>query len=306
MSELRAKASGAARKDRAAAAIARRQWGVASVWQLHEAGLDKDDILHRVRTGRLHRIHRGVYAVGHLAFSVQGRYMAAVLACGGPSGPEGTVLGHWGAAVSHRSAAGLWELLPPADGPVDVSIAGDTGRKARRGIRIHRSLTLLPAAVTLRCGIAVTRPARTIWDLERTVAADGRQGLVSARELRRAIRQADVLGLPLGLDWVSDRSRSDLERDFLRFCLRHGLPAPEVNVRVGSHLVDFLWREPRLIVETDGYRYHRGRAAFEDDRARDLELKALGYETIRLSQRQVLDEPDRVATVLAETLSTAD
>lgn len=108
-----------------------------------------------------------------------------------------------------------------------------------------------------------------------------------------------MFGLPIG-DEVGDRTRSDLERNFLGLCRRYGLPAPEANVRVGPHLVDFLWREARLIVETDGYRYHRGRAAFEDDRTRDLELRARGYEVIRLSYRQVVEEPDRVAEVLRE------
>jgi very-short-patch-repair endonuclease len=107
-----------------------------------------------------------------------------------------------------------------------------------------------------------------------------------------------VLGLPIGAESGRDRTRSDLERDFSRLCRRHGLPAPEVNVRVGQFLVDFLWREQMLVVETDGYRYHGGRAAFEDDRARDLGLRALGYEVIRLVGRQLEEEPQRIAGVL--------
>jgi len=99
-----------------------------------------------------------------------------------------------------------------------------------------------------------------------------------------------------------ERSRSDLERDFLRLCRRSRLPLPEVNVRIGSYLVDFLWRERRLVVETDGYLYHRGKAAFQDDRSRDLELRRLGFEVIRLSERQVEEEPNRVAETLATTL----
>jgi very-short-patch-repair endonuclease len=123
--------------------------------------------------------------------------------------------------------------------------------------------------------------------------------------LRRALRQADVLGLPLGPDPVSDRTRSDLERLFLRLCRAHDLPEPEVNVRIGSMLIDFLWRDHKLVVETDGYRYHRGRTAFEDDRARDLELRTLGYEVLRLAYRQVADEPQRIAAVLRATLTTS-
>jgi very-short-patch-repair endonuclease len=135
----------------------------------------------------------------------------------------------------------------------------------------------------------VTKPAQTIADL---------RGVVSSRELRRAIRQANVLGLPIGPETGRDRTRSDLERDFLRICRRYRLPAPEVNVRVGPHLVDFLWRSPHLVVETDGYRYHRGRQAFRDDRARDLDLRERGFEVLHLSEELIEDEPEKVAGVL--------
>jgi very-short-patch-repair endonuclease len=148
----------------------------------------------------------------------------------------------------------------------------------------------------------VTTPARTLSDLRRVVATPGRRGLISPKELRRAIRQANVLGLPVGEEERQERTRSELERDFLRLCRRHRLPAPEVNVRVGPHLVDFLWRERMLVVETDGYRYHSGRVAFEDDRARDLELRALGYEVVRLSSRQVVEEPGAIADTLRAVL----
>jgi very-short-patch-repair endonuclease len=147
--------------------------------------------------------------------------------------------------------------------------------------------------VTRRRGIPVTSPARTLADLRATI---------SPRLLRRAIRQAEVLGLPTGREGVPDRTRSELEREFLALCRRHGLPPPEVNVRIGPIMVDFLWRHRRLIVETDGYRYHRGKAAFEDDRARDLELRTQGYDVIRLSYRQVFNEPERVVAVLKDPL----
>jgi very-short-patch-repair endonuclease len=159
--------------------------------------------------------------------------------------------------------------------------------------------------VTLHRGIPVTTPARTISDLRRAASREGGQGLVSAKELRRAIRQADVLGLPSGDEPNRDRTRSDLERAFLRLCRRYRLPAPEVNVRVGRHLVDFLWRDRMLVVETDGYLYHRGRAAFEDDRVRDLELRARGFEVIRLAEKQVGDDAQRVAEVVAAALRVA-
>ncbi len=100
-----------------------------------------------------------------------------------------------------------------------------------------------------------------------------------------------------------DRTRSELEHLFLRLCRRYRLPAPEVNVRVGSLLVDFLWPEQQLVVETDGYRYHRGPVAFEDDRNRDLELRERGYEVLRFSYRQVTAEAERVAAALRDGLS---
>jgi very-short-patch-repair endonuclease len=245
-------------------------------------------------------------------------WMAAVLACGEASrlksidnadGQDGlgltlAVLDYWGAALSHRAAASLWELLPPRDVLVDVSIRGYGGRAKRSGIRLHRSRWLLPAVVTIRGRMPVTTPAKTIADLRRVVSTPSRAGLISPRELRRAIRQAEVLGLPLGEKVETDRTRSDLERDFLRLCRRHRLPAPEVNVPIGPHLVDFLWRDSAVIVETDGYRYHGGRTAFNEDRARDLTLRSTGFEVIRISEEQVNDESGLVADTLKGVLGS--
>jgi very-short-patch-repair endonuclease len=214
---------------------------------------------------------------------MHGRLMAAALACGED------------AAVSHRSAAVLWELLKGNHASIDISVPSEAGRGKHRDIRIHRCRSLKPALITRRHGIPVTTPARTIADLHR---------IAPESDVRRAIRQADVLGLPLGEEIRHDRTRSDLERDFLLICSRHRLPAPEVNVRIGAFLIDFLWRDRRLVVETDGYGYHRGRRAFQDDRARDLELRSLGFEVIRLSEEQVSAE-GRVAEVLREVLARA-
>ena len=111
-----------------------------------------------------------------------------------------------------------------------------------------------------------------------------------------------MLGLAIGEGANPDRSRSDLEGDFLGICRRHRLPPPEVNVLVGRDLVDFLWLQRRLVVETDSYRYHRGRAAFQDDRERDLRLRASGFDVMRVSEKQVDEEPERVAGVLARAL----
>lgn len=269
-------------RDAMVARIAARQHGVVTQAQLIQAGLGTSAISRRVKSGRLHRIHWGVYAVGHPGISQYGRWMAAALTCGE------------GAAVSHRSAAELWGLLRPIDGPIDVSVPGGAGRARRSGLRLHRRTALCPAAMTRRRGIPVTKPAQTIADL---------RGAVSPRELRRAVRQANVLGLSIGSEAGRDRTRSDLERDFLRLCRRFRLPAPQVSVRIGPHLVDFLWPDRRLVIETDGYRYHRGRQAFHDDRERDLDLRARGYEVLRLSEDQIDDQPERVAESLRTVLT---
>lgn len=271
--------------------------------------------------GRLHCVHRGVYALGHSALSAEGWWTAAVLAagtrggavCGGAGyadvaggdsldGSTIPVLEYWGAALSHRSAAELWGLLRSGNGPVDVTIPGDGGKRKRGGIRLHRSRLLLPAAVTSRNGIPVTTPARTIADLRRVSV--GKRRLIVPRELRRAIRQANVLGLPIEEEDRRKRERSDLEEDFLTLCERHRLPTPEVNVRIGEHLVDFLWRDQMLVVETDGYIYHRGRAAFEDDRMRDLSLRALGYDVMHFADSQIEAEPGQIAAVLRSRLAS--
>ena len=166
---------------------------------------------------------------------------------------------------------------------------------------------------TRRRGIPVTTPARTISDLRRSVSSSaspppvsrsGSPGSVSPSELRQAIRRAEVLGLPIDEQPGADRTRSELERRFLRLCRRSGLPRPEVNAPVAGLTVDFLWRERGLIVETDGYRYHRGRIAFEEDRARDLRLRSRGLEVIRLTYRQVADEPEEVVLLLSSLLRT--
>jgi very-short-patch-repair endonuclease len=266
--------------DGVIAKIASAQHGVVEVRQLRAAGIGKDSVWKAVQAGRLHRVFRGVYAVGHPGLSSEGRWMAAVLACG-----EGAVL-------SHRSAAELWRLLPRRCAPVDVTVPSDAGRRRRDGLRIHRSLHLIPSVRTIRDRIAVTTPARTLGDLRRVASA----GLV-----RKATRQAEYLGLSLG-EIETDGTRSELERAFLGLCRRHRLPMPEVNATVGPYTVDFLWPGDRLVVETDGYGSHRGRQAFEDDRARELYLHTAGYRVRRFTDTQVHDQPAALATSLRAEL----
>jgi very-short-patch-repair endonuclease len=290
-----------AKLDARIAEIAALQHGAVSIYQLRRLGCSQDSVKRRIAAGHLHRVHRGVYAVGHPALSREGRWLAAVLALGrGPHG-GGNPLEHWGAAVSHRSALSLWNLLPANQAPCDVIIGGDGGRARRAGIRVHRSLSLAPRDVTLHLRIPVTTPERTVADLREAILTR-RRGAISDWELRKAIRQANVIGLPLSGENAADRTRSDLERDFLRLCRRRRLPRPEVNVRIGPYLVDFLWRERRFVVETDSYLYHRGKVAFQDDRSIDLGLMGLGYEVLRLSEMQIDEESDRVAEALTAIL----
>jgi putative AbiEi antitoxin of type IV toxin-antitoxin system/uncharacterized protein DUF559 len=279
--------------DESIGQVAGRQYGVISTAQLRRLGLSDDAVRARVLAGRLYRVHRGVYAVGHRALPFEARCLAAVLAIGGgPTARDGSILSYWKAAVSHRSAASLWELLPPLDGPLDVIVRRTGGRMGRKGIRVHCSRSLAGGEVTLRRAVPVTTPTRTIADLRR---------VIPERHLRRAKRQAEILGLPLG-PGQGDRTRSDLEGDFLDLCECHPLPPPEVNVPIGSDLVDFLWRAERLVVETDSYLYHRGEVAFQDDRKRDLRLKRAGYEVLHISERQLNDEPELVAETVAAAI----
>jgi very-short-patch-repair endonuclease len=215
--------------------------------------------------------------------------MAAVLACGDD------------AVLSHVSAAALWALLPqprPTGSdtrppPVQVTVPGRAGRRHRQGIRIHHAINLTPRDITRRNNIPVTSPSRTLIDLRRTLPQP---------QFARALRQAEFLGLPIHAPLDPDGTRSELEAKFLGLCRRHRLPLPEVNQRVGPYVVDFLWREQRLVVELDGYAGHAGRIAFEADRARDVELKLLGLAVVRFTWRQLTGDAARVAGTIRALL----
>ncbi len=210
--------------------------------------------------------------------------MGAVLSCGN------------GGVLSHASAAVLWDLLRPLGGPAHVSLPSRSGRSRRDDLILHRSRSLEPSDCTRRHFIPVTTPTRTLNDLAATS--------FEPRLLRRAIREAELRGYRVDprARAKTRRSRSDLELDFLDFCHRHRIPPPEVNVRVGRFTVDFLWREARLVVETDAYGTHGGEVAFEDDRARDLALRAAGLRVSRLTGRLLDAAAERVAADLRRQL----
>ncbi len=215
--------------------------------------------------------------------------MAAVLACG-----EGAVL-------SHTSAGELWGMLrarrPPSPAAVDVdvhvTVPSQAGRRARAGIRIHRSRTLDADQATRRLNIPVTTPSRTLADLRR---------ILTQPQFAAALREAEFLGLPIEQRLEPDRTRSELEARFLALCRRHRLPKPDVNARVGPFTVDFLWAEAGLVVEVDGWDSHGTRSAFEADRERDTALKLMGFDVIRFTWRQLGDKTAEAVGVLRKLL----
>lgn len=292
-------------RDRNLADLAARQHGVVALAQLRMLGMSASAVRDRVATGRLHRVHRGAYAVGHPLLPAEGRWMAAVLSCGP------------GSVLSHRSAAALLGLRPSARTGIDVSAPGRAGR-SRIGIDAHRAATLAAEDLTSVRGIPCTTVARTLLDLAE---------VVDCRALERACEQAEMLrlldlravddvlkraagrrGAPIlravfaDLDFGATLTRSELEERFLALCASSGVPRPRVNACVnvngGSLEVDFLWPERRLIVETDGRRAHGTRQAFERDRRRDQRLALAGWRVVRFTWRQVVHEPAEVAETL--------
>jgi very-short-patch-repair endonuclease len=276
------------RPDEVVARIAAGQHGVVTTAQLTNAGMHPSGITKRLRSGRLHRIHRRVYAVGHSGLGNEGRWMAGVLALGD------------GAVLSHRSAAALWQVWPSKKRRavyratlVEVTVPRGGGRARRPGLVMHRSSTLGDQHCTKLRNIPVTNPERTLEDLRRVLLRG---------EFAAARREAEFLRLPIGPEHASDHTRSELEARFLGLCRQYRLPRPEVNVQVGSFTVDFLWRTQRLVVEVDGWEAHGSRSAFESDRARDVELATMGYEVVRFTWNRVTDESAAVAAAIASLL----
>ena len=294
--------------DSQIAALAGAQHGVVARGQLIALGLSGQAVDRRLRGGRLHLVHRGVYAVGHRVMPVEGRWMAAVLAAGE------------NAMLSHASAAAAWDLRPVGAGVIHVTVPGDPGRKRRRGIRVHRSPTITPRDTTAHRGIPITTPVRTIIDLatslkgrplEHALDLAEQRGLVDFAELHKAIEAHPTRPGSPSLQAMLSRysagttvTRSELEELFLALCERHGLPRPNVNTRIEGVEVDFAWRGARLIVEVDGYAYHRSPRAFEDDRARDVTLTVAGWTVLRFTWAQITRRPAWVAAAIRRRLAT--
>jgi very-short-patch-repair endonuclease len=270
------------------AVLAARQHGVVALWQLD---LTEHMLRRRVESERLYRVQPLVYSLTP-SVAARGRVMAACLTYG----PE--------AVLSHRAAAAVWDLGPWPSGPVDVTVP--VRRKGRPGIRLHRAKVERVA----RDGFPVTTVARTLIDLA---------GASPLGRLRDAFEKAERLGLldvhsvneqmpgrrgakkirTLLAEWTHpEATRSELERAFRNLCRQYGLPLPSQNVSLLGYEVDAYWPEYGLVVELDGWEFHKTLHAFETDRRRDAALTAAGYRVIRFSWRQVIREAATVAAAI--------
>jgi very-short-patch-repair endonuclease len=241
-----------------------------------DLGLGPKAIDHRIRTGRLHVIHRGVYAVGHDRLTERGRNVAALLA----AGPQ--------AVLSHRSAGAVWRFAT-APATVEVTVLG-SARRSRPTLQIHRTASLDARDVRLHDGLRLTSPERTLHDLARVM------------DVERATAEAQVLGLIPRDTTDTPPTRSELERRMLALLRDAGLPPPLVNTHIGRFEVDFAWPDHQVVAELDGWAAHSTRLAFERDRARDAALQAAGHAVLRFTWRQLRDNPLLVAGRIAHVL----
>jgi very-short-patch-repair endonuclease len=292
--------------DHAIAALATRQAGVVARIQLLRLGLSASAIDRRLRAGRLHPIHRGVYAVGHRRLGVDGRRWAAVLACG-----EGAVL-------SDVSAGAGWGLRASASPTLHVTVRPGGGRARHEGIRIHRR-TLAADEVTTLDGLPITTPARTLLDLAATglrgrrleAALDHaeRRLRVDWAEVRRIVeRHAGRPGAPALRDTLARYAPgtvdtfSELEEIVLELCDEYGFPRPHVNRMIEGKRRDFSWPGTRLIVEADSYTWHRSPSALDDDRERDVRLTLAGYVPLRFTYKQCTERRAYVRAAILQGL----
>jgi hypothetical protein len=281
--------------------LAGRQSGNFSRRQLLAQGLGAEAIKARLRNGSFVTRYHGVYCQAPARQDPQALIAAAVLA-GGPH-----------AVASHASAAYLWGFLPRYEPPPEISLP--TGDRRPRHILTHRCPSLQPRDVTRQHGIPTTSRARTVLDIAPRLSAKQLTRLVNdalrSRHLRREALQ-DVLernplhpGTGLLKPFAEDPrnpTRSDFEDDFLAFVAKYDLPTPQINVEVNGREVDAFFPEHNLIVECDGWEFHRHRAAFEDDRERDAENLRHGLRTLRITKDRMDAASDREAQRLLEIL----
>ncbi|MGH2870557.1 MAG: DUF559 domain-containing protein, partial [Solirubrobacteraceae bacterium] len=285
--------------------MAAAQAGVVHRRQLIALEIGRGSISHRLEAGSLHRVLPLVYAVGHAGLTRRAMLVAVLLYAGDD------------AVLSHDSAAGVWGLTPAPAPWVEVTVIGRHVRNAA-GVRVHRSSGLDRSEVRLRDGLPVTAPARTLIDragqvddgeIEAELAQARVLRLVSDRELRSALdrhqTRAGVARLRRVLEDEGGHTvtRSQAERRLLALLATAQLPGPEVNVHLHGFEVDVLWRAQRLVVEFDGRQFHGHPAAFERDRRRDQVLLAAGYRVLRVTWRQLEDEPVALVVRIGQALA---
>lgn len=278
--------------------LAATQHRVVTHGQLRALGLGPDSIRHRLKTGRLHPVHRGVYAVAHPALEREGRWLAAVLACGDE------------ALLSHRSAAVLWGLVRSStEHDVEV-VMPDAVLRGRPDIHVHRRADL---GAEHRCevnGVPVTDPISTLvdlascapeWQVEQAINAADRLDLVDPETLRATVPglaprpgKACIRRLT-GCDTLTD---TGLERKFLAIVRAANLPSPRTQAMVSGYRVDFFWPDLGLVVEADGWRYHRTSGEQAVDQRRDQAHARGGLTTLRFSEDQIRYEPRAVQRTL--------
>jgi very-short-patch-repair endonuclease len=278
--------------------LAARQHGVVTGAQLVALGLSRGGIEHRARRGRLFRVHRNVYAIGSPTLTREGRWMAAVLACG----PD--------AVLSQESAAALWGFRD-REREIEVSVPPHVVRRYE-GIRAHRR-ALTTDDLTRHRGIPLTSPERTLIDLAPRLARGGLERAVSEADklgltdpdrllsvLKDVPRRAGVAKLRQTLTHHAFRlTDSELERLFIPLAVDAGLPMPLTRKVVNGYRVDFWWPQFGLVVETDGLTYHRTPAQQAGDRRRDQVHAAAGLTQLRFTHRQVRFEARHVRETLA-------
>jgi Transcriptional regulator, AbiEi antitoxin len=280
------------------------QYGVVSHRQLLELGFSPSAVGRLASCGRLHRVHRGVYAVGHPALTRHGGCMAAILACGDR------------AVLSHRSAGWLWGLTPGYSALVEITVP--TRGRQRAGVRVHHAPALDEDDCTVEERLPTTTLARTLLDLAATCPLKRLEGIVERADrvgmldlididstLARSPGRPGSPRLQQALDLYREPifARAPTERRFLALVLDAGLPRPAINTFVAGVEVDAYWERERFAVELDGWDTHRTRAAFERDPLRLEELKLVGIDSTRLTARRIEREPGRVGQRLRQLLA---
>jgi hypothetical protein len=284
--------------------LASQQHGVVSTRQLDGLGYSPSSAAKAARTGRLRRLHRGVYAVGHKPLTWEGRCLAAVLA----ARP---------AVASHLSAGWLWGILRNRPGTIHVTARAP--RRAKRAFVVHRA-DLTISDRTIRGDIPVTSLARTLLDLAAMLSMSRLETALERSEERGhfdLLALEDLLGrvghhpgvgkLRRALAIYRDRDpafeRSRLERRFRGLVKRAGLPAPAMNLNVLGYELDAYWEPERFAVELDVYETHGSHAAFEGDRFRQEDLKLKGVEMIRVTGPRLDREPEAIVARVAAHLA---